>query len=284
MAAIEESNKKVVDNENYRKLSNYDNHTLFVTNIGPAEGVQINDVLVAFFSERREKLNIKDPNYFGSWKINVVKNKLDISIGLAYVFMIKEEAYNVAIGRNPDGTVRVKEIPNPDYKEQDDIFDMSSFMTFSTNMCWADMAETEVTKMLIVRDDTPIVKFPDIVLTPEQSAGLSINSVTPNIRHCAIADPEPIYDRYTLFASNIPSFVTPEYLRALFLPYVTNKRSVDAGFPQVTIIRNKAYVKFQSYNNDSLFALVMLKKIIFKDKNGHPTVVFFSYARDNRKM
>jgi hypothetical protein len=279
---LSQSNSPKEEFKEYRVRTNTDKHTVFVTDIGPIDGAQLNTALGEYFGMCRKKLGIEDPKYFGMWKINIVKNKENEPIGVSYIFFEKEVAYHVITGKNPDGSKREKEIPNPDFKEQPAAFNFDMF-SMGGKVSWADIVEEEAKKTIIVAE-APIARFPDITLSPKQQALTKRKTMTPNIKPCSIAPPTSDLDRYTLFGSNIPAVITAEHLKDYFKPYITCKKDLDSGFPQVTLIRGKAYIKFPSHNNDSMFALLMTKKVLFRMGDGSNITLFFTYARDNKRM
>lgn len=308
-------------------VSYFDNHTTFITDLGPVTKEQLGQALANFFYRCEEVFEGTNRDFWGRWRINIATNREGKSIGVAYVFFTKPEAYNVILGRNLDGTRRFKEEANPDYKEaeKDDFFSSFDFMNFSTKpseMSWADMAEPlTVPKTIKTKITQPWVEFPKIQLTREQAVGFPQSEIEPKVKPCMAYNPDPSFNKYILFCKNVPSWLTEGDIHALFTPYVTSPSDREKGFPEVKLVvqgshgaRGKnsffnkgslgsspsdgewkvqtpkkeeklkmAFVKFNSHGNDSMFALVMTKKVLVKGVGPHAnkTVeLFFSYAKD----
>jgi len=307
--------------------SYFDNHTTFITDLGPATKEQLGQALAHFFYQCEDVFEGTNREFWGRWRINIATNREGKSIGVAYVFFTKPEAYNVILGRNLDGTKRFKEEANPDYKEpeKDDFLSSFDFMNLdfkAPTMSWADMAEPlAVPKTIKTNINKPWVEFPKIRLTREQVAETSKTEVEPVVMPCKAYNPDPAFNKYILFCKNVPSWLSEGDIHALFTPYVTSPTDREKGFPEVKLVvqgshggRGKnnffnkgnlgsspsdgewkvqkpkkeeklkmAFVKFNSHGNDSMFALVMTKKVLVKGvgPNADKTVeLFFSYAKD----
>lgn len=307
--------------------SYFDNHTTFITDLGPTTKEQLGQALATFFYKCEDVFKGTNREFWGRWRINIATNREGKSIGVAYVFFTKPEAYNAILGRNLDGSRRFKEEANPDYKEVNqsnslEVIDFNTFDFIPSNMSWADMAEdVSVPKTIKTRFDQPWVEFPVIRLTQDQKVDGTSLEVKPVVKPCLAYNPDKTFNKYILFCKNVPSWLTEGDIRALFSPFVTNPLDREKGFPNVTFVvqsshggkgRNNffnkgaasaapsdgewkvqkpkkedtlkmAFVKFNSHGNDSMFALVMTKKVIVKGVGPHTdkTVeLFFSYARD----
>lgn len=309
-----------------------DNHTVFVTELGPEVTTDQLSTAVASFFYQCEKHYKKDRNYWGRWKVNIATNRDGISIGVGYIFFIKSEAYYAIIGKNLDGTKRVRKIPNPEFKGKEEkekkeageiTWDVLSATSFSCS--WADMIpEDEEPEFIDEEIKGTVVPFPKIKLSDSQAERCENREITPLIRPCIAYDPPKDVTKYTLFARNLPTWVTEGEIKALFSTFVTNPADLEKGFPKVTIMKqsgrnnrnvgkhkngffnnanspegendwrvkrskkepifNKVFVKFNSYGNDSMFALVMTKKVKIKGvgRDSDKTVeLFFNYAIDN---
>lgn len=299
----------------YAGDSAFDNHTVFVTNIGPTNAEQLSKAFREYFDKASKKLGIRGgAKYWGDWKINIVRNREEKPIGVAYVFFMKPEAYYVILDRNTDGSERTMEVDNPDYKESDDEMDFDTNMDFSSmsfsEMSWGDMCSAKVSKTINVKIEEPIADFPEIKLTKEQMKSYDGEYVQMNVRRCKAVVPDCTYDKYTLMCAKAPVWINKAKIEELFRPYVTCKRDLDNGYPKVTIVKGnnkisrnkngwndssdndwkkvsskpttcKIFVKFNSTSNDSMFALLMNKKITLEHKNNKTTMMFFHARASN---
>lgn len=94
----------------------FDKHTLYIdTGAIPKDKLEIiinnsiNDIVK--FLKKEYKLNI-NPEH----KLNLVTNKDNQSLGYAYLWVADEKLYNICCGLNPDGSERIEQIPDPDWK------------------------------------------------------------------------------------------------------------------------------------------------------------------------
>lgn len=265
------------------KMAHSDSHTMFVTDLGPTDEKQLHDALVSYFEACRKVLGIKDKNFFGDWRINVVKRQGDIPIGVAYIFLVKKEAYNVAMGKNVDGTTRKKTIPNPDYKEKScDKMSVAEIFNAPRIVSWADEMGDHENKTILV-DEEPTAVFPHIVLRKTQVTDPKITKVTPFIRPCKAPHPDAGTIHNILVSYSVPPFITEKNLLEIFSPYVTEEKSRSEGYPKISISnRREAQIEFARNTEESIFAQLMTMKTTVVDKDGQKHILVFKYKRDHR--
>jgi len=260
-------------------IYNFDTHTVFITGIKHISATQLSDSLSDYFDRCKSLPPSTDRKFWGKWKINVVSNRLGETVGVAYVFFTKTEAYHALLGNNPDGSKRCGETPNPPHKEEE-------------------------RKESIKGDDIPCLS---IRLTLNQQEKYHNSVLIPDVKPCLTYAPDSDYNKCTLFSKNIPFWVTESDLRGVFLPFVTAASDRNSGFPKITFVKqpnysdrprrgntwngnskkndkfHMAFVKFNPDNNNSLFVLVMTKKVTIKGSgaNSNKKVdLIFDYARD----
>lgn len=282
------------------RMSYTDCHTIFMTELGLTTTIQLDQAITLFFVECGKYFK-KPTDFWGKWKINVVTKQDGNFVGVAYVFFSKSEAYYVISGKNMNGTLRYKEIPNPNYKEEnsDNVLDTDLKSSWGD----VDMLNDKTIKIL---DEDLVISFPVINLTVEQTKICGQTEIYPHIKPCVCFDPKIGLNKYILFANNIPSWVTEADLRTVF-DFFTNSK--DKRFPKITLAKMPtrqrngfhqqdnwrssgdkkeenlmmAFIKFNSNGSESLFALVMTKRIVIKGTGSNSTKkaeLFFSHAKD----
>nr|QBK89542.1 MAG: hypothetical protein LCPAC001_00520 [Pithovirus LCPAC001] len=127
--------------------------------------------------------------------------------------------YNLILGRNADGTVRCKFIPNEEYRRiEDKIEELLTHVKCGRDCCcWSDVSDLE--DSLIDHMDVvymkPIIKAPTFRLNTEQSRELNANfgvfNITPVLTHNKI----PSFDRNdkALFAQRVPVSLSLNFLK-----------------------------------------------------------------------
>ena len=87
----------------------FDTHTLFIK-CGSASMEQIyqilNDSLDTYRSTNDQKIKC-------DFYVNVIKNRENVSFGIAFIFISNPEVYHMLTCKNPDGTERIEYRDNP---------------------------------------------------------------------------------------------------------------------------------------------------------------------------
>ncbi len=299
----------------------FDNHTINMAELGLTTSDQIDKSLNEFF-RGCSKYYSKPREFWGQWKINVATSR-GLATGVAYIFFMKSTAYHVILDKDPFGNDRKYEIPNPKYKEpeREEEIAFQDIDWNSHKIAWGDaVVENSEPKTISVPCKDTAVSFPAIKLTLDQQEKMKISSICPLIRACVAYNPESYLNKYTLFTKNVPTWITEIEIKALFSPYITNSSDLEKGFPKVTFAKQmsrkrggnndffnkktsgdfdvgdwkiqgakkeeklrRAFIKFNSYGNDSMFALVMTRKAVIRGtgpNSGKQIELLFSYARD----
>lgn len=128
--------------------TSYDFHTLHV-DTGSATKEQIEE---AFLKARDEASSVLGRKIDTLYTINVVSGKGGIQ-GYTYIWVKNREMYNILVGNNPDGSRRVREVPNPNYD------------LFGEVGNWADEEDE-----FIEEQEPPIATMGTYTMTAEQKA------------------------------------------------------------------------------------------------------------------
>jgi hypothetical protein len=242
----------------YRK-NIYDRHTVCLTLIFEAEHEDVINYISDFFKKYNEH---NKTAYQDDFRINLLTDRLGNKVGICYVYFYSSEMYNIFIGNNPDGTIPIRKIKNPDYKPYND--------------------QKESIFIKDIDFDTP--EFVEVPINrhsfeqPKMST-LVNKSFIPRVNPTLADEPESEYHRNILFCSRAPNCISYDFIYNTFEFYCTEGRN---EYPIVNIKKNSKFctieVTYHPQSNDALFALKMSKKITFihKDKN---YTLFFYYKR-----
>lgn len=226
----------------------YYNEHLVYLNSGVATDSQIRRAINQALQNVRRKVNLPLHTYY---RVNVVSNRSGKLFGYSYVWFTNPEVYNLAIGRNADGSERVEYYDDPDWNPPsspegpEEIVDLN-FIT--TNRSWADMVEEEerlqarYTRPKIRRELEHLMPMPPIEYEGDQDEqarllliedakrnetwieGMSIEVPDKIIMTAAPAYVSPIEDKYcsnVLCGLDIPPWISDRDLKGIFSPYVS---------------------------------------------------------------
>lgn len=228
--------------------------------------------------------------------------------GRYYVWLSNTAVYNVLIGKNPDGTSRIKRYPDPNWKKPEYKID------YTPGKSWADLAEEEEAfeQPMIEEQLPPLVTFPDIPLDLTQQNDHETHATSVSVKceaalaHNVRAKGDLSY--YTLKSSELLPFQTEKSIKADFQCFSSSKRkatvkdpnrrgkaqNVEVDYPVVTIVeqdsrdrRKKirvAFVTFDSMTNDASFAFFLMRQREYTNsKTGEVFTVNYTYARSSHK-
>lgn len=186
--------------------------------------------------------------------------------GVCYIFFTNSQVYHMLLGRNPDGSERVKFIPDPTWvapvkeEKKDPVGDKpySSWDDFGKTLegRWADiMDDVEITAPMIRVQEPPLLS---------RISFANAQGELENIKYQAsfvTVDPE-YAEKYDInkLSTHVPPGVTEEELLKIFKPY----SSVDK-FPKIHMTQSYkdgkrlVIITFDSRTRDALFA----KQVIF---------------------
>jgi hypothetical protein len=271
----------------------YDHHTIYArVEIATKEQI-INIIHDAIYNMK----NIVTSYSNCKFKVNLVKLKTGDSRGIAYIRITNKEVYNVLVGLNPDGSSRVEYYPDPlwtlpEKKLEDAIEELENSCD---HVQWADLDELEQQYIhpMLERELSSLIEIPKFKYTEKQMEYLrklytenNIEGDVPeyggiHISRAFVVDPDTKFNHNILCARNIPNWIDETILKDIFIPYVENIRN---KYPIVSINTHNnirtAFVTFDPYSNDALFALHMNKHLPIRSGN-NKTVLYFSNSYKN---
>jgi len=267
----------------------YDNHTLYIK-CDCATVSQISEVL----NEAIKKYQTDNAiNLNCSYRINLVKNKEGISLGVAFVFISNPEVYHMILGKNPDGTDRFTYIDDQQKDWPDDIkvpVPLEPLIILpSYNLT---SSQIEIKRNKIIEENSSKKDFDPSIVKIDSHAYL-------NVYRAMVSDVEPKYMPNILKCLHVPDWVTKEDIKAKFIPYASNNKTIQdrtikgrhfiETYPFVNIKKDRvAFVIFNSCTRDAQFALYMCKKTLIEkqesEKTLKATLMFFHSYRTDRDI
>lgn len=275
--------------DSFEPLIFKDNHTIFITGLEMVTEEELDKTLAFFFeacskfyseSSNEKEKEYADPSKWSKWYINLVKGR-DGPLGIAYVYFQNPAAYYAIVGKNLDGSHKLREADPGDYDDDQEID--------SWDIPDVDSLKAKATegKVLIV-DDKPVVSFPSIeIVDPDEPSGGSGSSsgrkkmlVVPTIKACiAMLKPEKyetIIPNQLFTQIGMNNWLTAEMIKEHFSRFCSSKESRNKL--NVIIEGGKVFVKFHPHYNDIHFALKMCQKTSFSYKDNECTL-FFDYRK-----
>lgn len=264
---------------NYVPQRFYDTHTIYCDS-GVASASQISTCLKKAILQA-EKILKKPTNC--RYKINLLVNKEGEYFGYGYIWVSSEEIYWMLLGRNPDGTERIREYPDPNWTPPD------RKATSQGEKNWIDMVEDEdaYIQPMIKEILPPLITIPGYEYDEDQLVHLEeLNEdgkEIPKIGYFEISrgyalDAPPGTLRHKICARNVPNWIPENVFKNIFSFYV---RDSGDEYPKVNIVNTKkgkiVFISFEVGKKDALFTLLMTKKITIvnpQNKSQKSTLVF----------
>lgn len=295
----------------------HDTATIFCDS-GVATEEQVGDSLKEAIKQAEEILGYETNCRY---KVNLIVDKDGKYFGFGYIRVSKPEIYWMLLGRNPDGTERIEEYPDPDW-----VPPSPKQNTENENKSWVERIEEEEAYIQpkIKKNLHPLITVPGYSydqdqmehlrdLEKEKGEAADIKNI-PSIGYFEISrayatDPPAGMIRNRICARNVPDWVPIEAFKGIFSPYVSeenrgkkgtiyvgNKEITDT-YPIVNFVESNSnnnnnkksgkivFVTFDAHSKDAIFCLLMTKKTRIvnpKNKNQKTTLVFM-HAYDNQK-
>src|SRR3990167_1643505 len=252
----------------------YNNHTLNLRTANCSEE-QVSQAIANTLKEIKEKCGgIPSPFFLNYVRRYNRDTRVLEPTGICFVFIKNPQVYHIILGRNPDGTDRVKLVPDPDWVEPEE-----EAFSFNTGMGWGDMMcemeERERSK------ERPMVRVPleplvgDITASTSEGdyvieVQASFEKITPEKRdQCNLS---------TLYSS-VKCTISDQKLVA-FLRLFSDSSPyprLKSGKPK-NGVRN-VYIEFNPNSYDAMFCLQLIKTIQLRGDDGAYHVTRFEYAR-----
>lgn len=238
----------------------HDNHTIYAYTHDITKE-QLHDIV-------QETINNIQKNHgiCTKFRVNVVTNYENKTLGFSFIFLSNKEVYNILLGKNVDGT--------PRFKEKD-----IKIIDTSIKRSWADDLDDDNNPVL----DDPLEKF-----------NFSKYGKEPDVEYriipAFVGNVDDGYCPNVLRTPKIPEWVDENDLREHFEIYTSNPytkyrvnirgRQQMIQYPHVVITKGRsAFITFDINTKDAQFALHMNKKTeLTKTINGKKHSVILSFT------
>jgi hypothetical protein len=292
---------------NFEMEKHYDEHSLYIDS-GVATEAQVSKCLKEAIEKGEEILGSKNTCKF---KVNLIVNKDGEYFGFGYIRVSDPKIYWMLLGRNPDGSERIEEYPDPNWSPpKREILTPDQIIEKSKRKTWIEQVEEEdaFIQPMIKKQLPPLIAIPGYKYDVEQRKHLKelaeengTNVEVPLLGHFEISrgyatDTQLGMLKNRICARNVPDWIPIEAFKSIFSFYVSdkNKKIKEANgneetYPIVNFVdSNKGrivFVTFDPQTKDAIFALLMTKKLRIahpKDSKKKTTLVFM-HAYDNSK-
>jgi hypothetical protein len=277
-----------------------DNHTLYVK----CEGATFEDIKLSFTDAISEYQKKYDNNLTCSFRINLLEDKNNISLGIAYVFLTNPAVYYMILGKNPDGSDRIEYRDDPSYGNS------SNWITITKNNNPKPKIPIILPSLITLK---PYKLSPEHINIKRQKL-IDDNKDKKLFDSSLISIPEeanfnvsgafvlPLEDKFMpniLKCKNIPSWLTAQDLKIEFTPYASDSstmfsrvvkgKTIKETYPWVNINdEGIGFIVFDPSTLDAQFALHMMKKTTFtKNVNGVQktiTLIFYHSYKSDRDL
>ncbi len=147
----------------------WNTHSLYLST-GALRQEQVEAAVAASMAQIRKAYSTDPELSKATWEVNVVTDTKGTLFGITYLFMGSPKAYYILAGFNPDGSPRVEEFPDPEWKAP--VVPRTEIST--VGMSWGEASELEeeeekkYTAPIIKRQLPPIAVLPAVAYTRDQ--------------------------------------------------------------------------------------------------------------------
>jgi hypothetical protein len=288
-----------------------DTYTVYVES-GVATQEQVIGCMKKAIGEAEKILKVKDSCKF---KVNLILDKEGKYFGFGYIRVSNPKIYWMLLGKNPDGSERVEERVDPNWKmptHPNEGLSIEQILDKNKNKSWFDISKEDdifvQPKIKVVLP--PLVTIPGFLYDKEQIAHLKElqqEEQEEGQEQDEFEDPAIIEKKLqTVNLPDIPNIgyfeIPVEAFKSIFSFFLSSestkeKVSVRLGnkdikdtYPIVNFVESKnagkiVFVTFDPNTKDAIFALLMTKKThITNPKNPtQKTTLIFMHAFDNQR-
>ena len=220
-------------------------------------------------------------------KVNLIVNKNGEYYGFGYVRVSDERVYWMLLGRNPDGSERVIEYPDPNWVPPSTQNTFEEDQEKFTEMSWYEIAQEEDKHIQpIIREDLgPLMVIPGYEYDAKQYQHLQEVAVktgkdpskVPTMGYFEFSraysrDVEKGKEPNVLCARQVPDWIPSVAFKNIFSIYTTTTGTTSGNnseerYPIVTLTNSKkeagrtVLVTFDPATKDAIFALLMTRKV-----------------------
>lgn len=265
----------------------FDENTLCIET-GVATPAQLSDCLKKAILNAEKILGRNTKCRF---KINLLVSKEGAYFGYGFVWVSSTEIYWMLLGKNPDGSERVEEYLDPNWKAPPTSVDKTS-----NTKNWIEIVEEEDAHIqpTLKRILPPLIQFPGYEYDEEQISHLKElqgKTEVPKMGYFEISrgyalDAPPGTLRHRICARKVPDWIPVEAFKSIFSFRVKE----GSEYPKINFVNSKnggriVFINFDPNTKDALFTLLMTKKtVIVNPKNPkQKCTLVFSHAFDNGK-
>jgi hypothetical protein len=298
----------------------YDEHTIYCDTAVATEK-QLADAFRQAILDAAKVLGEKNTCKF---KVNLLVDKEGKYFGFGYVRVSDPRVYWMLLGRNPDGSERVEEYPDPNWLPPTDPntnLSVEEIIERNKNKTWAELAaeEDKYIQPIIKKQLPPLITLQGYEYDEEQRKHLRQLALEEEREHSkdkgklneipthgyfaiqrgyALDAPEG-YFKNKICARNVPDWIPLEAFKSIFSFYVSgeskNKKVLVHGkeetYPLVNFFSSKkggkiVFVTFDPNSKDAIFALLMTKKtnIVHPQDPTKKTTLIFMHAFENNNQ
>ena len=242
------------------------------------------------------------------YKINLLVSREGEYFGYGYIWVSSSEIYWMLLGRNPDGSERVEEYPDPDWVAPKVVAKQDSK---SEEVHWIDQVEEEdaFVQPMIKKILDPLVEIPGYRYDQDQrkhleelmreEAGVKeggekeagAKEEVPEMGYFELSrayamDAPAGTCRNRICARHVPPWIPIDVFKSLFSFYCKK----GSKYPEVSFIETKkagrmVFINFDPSSKDAIFTLLMTKKqtIVNPKNDKQKTTLIFTHAFDNKK-
>lgn len=283
----------------------YDEHTLYIDS-GVATEAQVSKCLKEAI-EKGEKL--LEENNKCRFKVNLIVDKEGKYYGFGYIRVSDPRIYWMLLGRNPDGSERIEEYPDPNWSPpKRENLTVEEIIEKSKKKTWIEQVEEEdaFIQPMIKKQLPPLISISGYEYDDEQRRHLKElggeEVEVPLLGHFEISrayatDTQTNMLKNRICARNVPDWIPLEAFKSIFSFYVSDKnkkgkiymgnKEIEDTYPIVNFVdSNKGrivFITFDPQTKDALFALLMTRKVRIvhpKDPKKKVTLVYM-HAFDN---
>lgn len=255
---------------------------------------------------KRGELDCAPPKYCSlnkNVRVNLIVNKNGEYYGFGYIRVASEEVYWMLLGRNPDGSERIREYPDPNWSPPDPkpTISLEEEQEKFSQMNWYEIIKEEdkYVQPIIRESLPPLMTVPGYEYDPIQYKHLqeiasSEGKRPENIPTVGYFEFSRAYARdlptektkNILCARQVPSWIPLGEFKRIFNFYTT---SSNTEYPKVKFVDKKTdtgkvvFIVFDPTTKDAVFALLMTRKvrIIHPSKPELECTLIFDHAYSN---
>ena len=288
-----------------------DNHTIFC-DTSVATSSQVSECLKNAIEEAENILGYKTNCKFN---VNLIVDKDGKYFGFGYIRISEPKIYWMLLGRNPDGSERFEEYPDPNWvspPNPNEGLTEEEIQEKNKGKSWIQYAEEEEAFIhpMVKNILPPLVTIPGYLYEEDQISHLKEleeNIEIPKngffeISRAYATDPPAGMLKNRICSRRVPEWIPIEGFKAIFSSYVSQEskgkkgkiyvgnKEISDTYPIVNFVDSKkggriVFITFDPQTHDAIFCLLMTKKtrIINPNNPEQKTTLIFMHAFDNQK-